>query len=401
MRLEVLERQRTLWTKEFARAWYCRFAFFFAFGMMQPTLPIYLHSLGSDSAQIGLILAVFTVVATFVKPLAGYLMGRIGIRQYLLIALAIFALAPLGYALAWSIPMLVLFRVIHGAAWGGCPPASLTIASNVVPKAQRGEGLGTFLVSGNAAQALAAALGVWILTSVGSTMLFTGVALSGGFAFVMALLLPRSVDSDEGAPRPKVSADQYLKSFGDRSSLAQVLPVFTSYFALGGVTAFLPLQAVQQGLANPGLYFTTYAAVIILCRPIMGNVSDRLGPNKLVVPAFAGLMLTMALLAWVPTWHWFFVAAIVHGFSHGTLQSVLIAVHVDRAPADRRGAALTQWSFGVELGISAGAALLGFVLSLSGENYTWLYATCIFVLLCGMATYFWLSPRQVANVAAD
>ena len=59
------------------------------------------------------------------RPIAGDLADRIGRRPLVLLGTAIFALAPLGYALVETIPGLLVLRLFHGTwAWdsGRRPP---------------------------------------------------------------------------------------------------------------------------------------------------------------------------------------------------------------------------------------------------------------------------------------
>lgn len=382
-----------IWTKDYVLAWFCRFFFFFSLNLLQPTLPLYLEAQGIGPAALGGIIAIFTLVASLFRPLVGYQADIRGPRTVLLIALALFMIGPVGYALTAALPMLMLFRFIHGAGWSGCTAAANTVVASRIPADRRGEALGMYSVAASIASAVAAAPGVWIYYKFGATPLFY---LSSAFAVLawitVILLSPDQPMKNRGVAVPTVT--QYFRSFFTRQTLAVTLPMSAVTFANGGLLAFLPLHAVASGLTNPGLYFMVMAISLALSRPLTGRLSDRVSRSTLVLPSFILNIIPLALLAWMPgTWS-FYLSAVIYGLGYGAVHSGLQAELVDVAPADRQGAAMAQWSLFYDVGIGGGSAVFGLVLRITGNQFPWMYIVAILVLVAAAGVYLYTHRRD-------
>lgn len=381
-----------IWTRDYTLAWLCRFFSFFSLHMLIPTLPLHLSEMGSRPDGVGLVIAIFTFVATMFRPVVGYQVDARGPKVVLTVALVLYILGPLGYALAWAIPVLALWRVVHGMGWSGCTAGAGAVVANRAPDARRGEALATYTVASNVAAAIAAVVGVWVYFAFGAQILFVSAAFFGLLALASVQLLSPDarMPAREGH---KATVKEYATSFFDRKSLVHLLPMFTATFAHGGINSFLPLQAVSSGLPNPGIYFTIFAASMALTRPVMGRLSDRYSRAAMAVPGFVLTIGALIMLAWLPSPQLFYIAAVVHGIGYGAIIAALIAGLVDSVPSNRRGTAMAQWSLFYDLGIGGGSALLGYVIRGAGGNYGWMYAVSCAVMLLGLGYYLKMRKR--------
>src|SRR5699024_6816278 len=85
------------------------------------------------------------------------------------------------------IAILLLVRIMQGAGWGLSSTSSGTIATDLVPKERRGEGLGYYGLSGNIALAFGPALGLFLTDHISFTMLFSICGILGFIALMLAL----------------------------------------------------------------------------------------------------------------------------------------------------------------------------------------------------------------------
>ncbi|MEV0675447.1 DHA2 family efflux MFS transporter permease subunit [Actinosynnema sp. NPDC050436] len=81
----------------------------------------------------GYLLAVVTAV-----PASGWLADRFGGRRTWMTAVALFTLASLLCALAWSLPALIAFRVLQGLAGGVLPPAGQALLARAAGRERIG-----------------------------------------------------------------------------------------------------------------------------------------------------------------------------------------------------------------------------------------------------------------------
>ena len=113
--------------RRLAGLWLASFAFFFAFFLLLPTLPLYLRQLGASDGTIGLIMGCFAITSMVLRPWTGWGADRWGRRPFMLAGALVFALAPAGYALAGGALALVAVRLLHGAGMALYPTAAAAI----------------------------------------------------------------------------------------------------------------------------------------------------------------------------------------------------------------------------------------------------------------------------------
>ncbi|HIT82591.1 MAG TPA: MFS transporter, partial [Candidatus Avibacteroides faecavium] len=121
---------------------------FFSFYALMPLLPFYLGDVfGVNYSMAGAILASYSVACIVVRPIAGYLLDAFRQRPLYLLGYCAFAALFCGYAFAAALGVFVVFRIMHGLAFGLTSVSGNTIASEIVPRGRMGEGLGIYGLS--------------------------------------------------------------------------------------------------------------------------------------------------------------------------------------------------------------------------------------------------------------
>lgn len=139
---------------------------FMSFQMLIPTLPPYIKSLGASGLEIGLVTALFSIGAVLSRPFIGYML-EYRTRKPLVLAGALALLAiTIVYPLSSMIFIFLLFRFVHGLAWGFSTTVNGTAAVDVIPKSRLGEGMGYFGLSVTLGMIIAPSLGIYLLVSL-------------------------------------------------------------------------------------------------------------------------------------------------------------------------------------------------------------------------------------------
>src|SRR5258708_11680709 len=104
------------------------------FGIIIPLLPFYAETLGASPVVSGLLLAVFSLCQLFAAPALGDLSDRYGRRPILVFSLAGTVVSLVMLAVAHSITMLFLARIVDGLSGGNISTARAYVADITEPK---------------------------------------------------------------------------------------------------------------------------------------------------------------------------------------------------------------------------------------------------------------------------
>jgi DHA2 family multidrug resistance protein len=100
-----------------------------------------------------------------ILPITGWLIARLGRRNYFLLSIAVFTLASGMCGMATSLGQLILFRVIQGLAGGGLQPSSQGVLLDAFPAERQGMAMTLFGLAALLAPVVGPTLGGWITDS--------------------------------------------------------------------------------------------------------------------------------------------------------------------------------------------------------------------------------------------
>jgi MFS family permease len=384
------QKSMPLWTKDFVSITILNFLIFFAFQMLQPTLPTYVKQLGSGDSIVGLVSGIFTISAIIARPFAGMVLDRIGRKGVFMIGLSVCALSVLAYNWVPIIGIIIIFRLIHGFGWGASSTSSNTIASDCIPQERFGEGMGYFSLASSLAMAIAPAAGLFLVTKYNFHVMFLiSVGLIILVFFIAFTINYRKIEKNE---RMDSKASLY-----EKASIRPAIVIFFVSVTYGAITSFLVLYTAQRGIENIGFFFTIYALSLLVSRPGFGRITDRFGPNFAIIPGFVCVIIAMVLLSAASTLPMFLISAFIYGIGFGAVQSTMQAMAVANVPPKRRGAATATFFTGFDSGIGFGAMILGSVASAVGYSHMYLCGAVPVVIACIL--YFIVVRGKVTDPA--
>ena len=103
-------------------------------GIVAPLLPVYAQHFGATGLYIGLVFASFSITRTIFLPVVGNLSDKIGRKIFITSGLFLFSLASIGYIFASNITLLILTRMLQGAAAAMVIPIALAYMGKNSPK---------------------------------------------------------------------------------------------------------------------------------------------------------------------------------------------------------------------------------------------------------------------------
>jgi len=104
------------------------------FGIIIPLLPFYAETFGASPLIIGLLFAIFSICQLVAAPALGDLSDRYGRRPVLVFSLVGTVISFVMMALAHSLTMLFLARIVDGLSGGNISTARAYVADVTEPK---------------------------------------------------------------------------------------------------------------------------------------------------------------------------------------------------------------------------------------------------------------------------
>jgi MFS transporter, DHA2 family, multidrug resistance protein len=133
------------------------------------------HISGSLSATVDestWVLTSYLVANAIILPMTGWLSNHFGRKRVLMTSIFGFTAASVACGLAPNLPLLLIFRVIQGAAGGGLQPLSQAIMLEAFPPEKRGKAMAFWGLGIVVAPMLGPVLGGWITDSYSWRWLF-------------------------------------------------------------------------------------------------------------------------------------------------------------------------------------------------------------------------------------
>lgn len=329
-----------------------------------PTLPLYVEYLGGTKQQIGLVMGCFAIGLLLFRPWLGQLADRRSRKLVLLIGLGATAIAPLGYMVGKSIPLLIGLRAFHGISIAAFSTGYSALVADIAPPKQRGEVIGYMSLVTAIGMAIGPALGGFLQAWAGYNALFL---LSSGLGVLGILFTTQIVNPPVSTTQSKTSGDNPTDNrfwrllISPRLRIPAIVLLLIG-LAFGTLSTFVPLFIKSVGVdLNPGLFYTATAIASFSVRLIGGRASDRYGRGLLITISLIFYTLSMLFL-WIATSaNIFLLAGILEGTGAGILLPTIAAMLVDRAMPQERGRIFGVCMVGFDVGIAIAGPFLGLV----------------------------------------
>jgi len=369
----------------------CGFTFvvFLSAFQLLPTAPFRILALGGTPATAGLFLGFLTYASALTAPVTGTLADRLGQRRILLGASAAIALFSLLYAVIDDYRVMLALVLVHGVFWSALLAASAAYITGIVPAARRAEGISYWGLSTVFAIAMAPAIGLWIYGRGGWFVLcLVAAALNLGM-MAIAWRLP-----DDPA-RPAGTTRNALRGrLVEWRVLALSVTLFLYSFGYGGITSFVALYTDANGVTPTALYFVVFSVAILVTRPFVARLGDRVGYRRVLLPCLAAVVVGFGVLALGGTRPYLVASALVFGTGFGSAYPLFAAYVMRHIADDKRGAAFGSILAAFDTGIGTGSIGVGWLVGRHGFEVAFGFAA---VLAALSIPYFLVADRWFAG----
>ncbi len=302
-------------------------------------LPVYLDHLQASRTEIGLIMASAAFSGLLARPGVAWMLDHVGYRATVFAGTLILSV---GLGMFFFVdrlgPMVLLARLTVGVGTGSLFAAYFTLASRIVPVSRRTQGLALFGISGLVPLLVNPAVQGMGIAPADLRLFFPLV----GLATLLSILpiIPLQEPETDAPPTPPNLKDT-LRALRQPA----LRPVWFACVALAAFAAsfmaYVTVVAGDRGVQNPSALWFAYAGGAALVRVAFGGRVEKIGPSRLVAPAFmlfVGAGLAAALADTGPA---FMVAGLLGGLGHGIGFPVITSLAVTRTPDHIRGAGMS------------------------------------------------------------
>jgi len=386
----------SIWTRPFAFLCLAEFLGYAQHFILQPTFPLYITQLGGSPFHVGLVIASFGVTSVMSRPIIGYWADRWSVTGVMILGLFLQSLS-ISLCFVPFVGALMFANGLRGIGWSGMNTGGYTLLATSAPPARRGEASGYYGGVQSSATILFPAVALWIIDApfggFGATFLFamTLVLLGAGAAIALSRKVPRAprtIRADSSEPWWR----EILNVF-DRNILLAATLLITLHVSLPCFTSFVVLYARELSIDHFGWYFVVTGLTSMLARPLLGRLSDKIGAGRSLIVAFALESAALILMPFVSNLGGVMLGGALYFIGSAIGGTRILALAMEKAPAERRGRAMASFSVAFPLSNGTGALLSGLAVDLAG--YEWMYITAAVPCAIGiiLTAKNWLSLK--------
>lgn len=361
----------------------------FGFYMITTILTVYLLDVGIDVSKAGVIVGLFSITALVMRPISGYITDHYNQKHLMVLSTLVVSVSVVGYVMTGFLPLILVFRILHGLVFAISSTVIVAMASGYIPKSRFSEGIGYLGLGQIIASAVGPGLGTKIMNLYGVRYSFY---IAAGFSMLALLVI-----SLFRYQMPQKKEKRGITSLRSMIAVEVVHYSFISgcYSFINGVVAsFLILFAAQRGLADVSIYFTINAIFLFLARPISGKIVDRFGLKYVVYAAVVMTVSALLLLISMNAMWMLLLSAAIRGLAQGALQPSMQAACIQKVGVQKSGTATGTYYLGADIGQGLGPILGGFIAGLWG--YQEIFYFCIGLIILTGVVYWITEDRRKA-----
>jgi multidrug resistance protein len=357
------------------------------FGIIIPLLPFYAESFGATALTVGLLGTSFSLMQFVFSPIWGRMSDRIGRKPIILLGLMGSCVSYLVLALATTLPLVFLARIVGGIAGANIPTAQAYIADVTTPE-NRAKGMGM----------VGAAFGMGFIfgPALGGLLSRYGPSVPMWFASALCLLnftaacflLPESRHSAHNTPG--VGRLEVFRRAMTHPKLALLLSLyFLITMAFSGFEATFALFSERRfgfTAATIGLVFTFIGTILAVVQGvIVGRVVKRVGEAQLIPAAIFLIALSIGLVPFSFTVPMLLVSVGILAMGMGFNSPAMSSMVSRLSDPNDQGGILGLASALASLGRVVGPAWGGFLFDQFGMTVPYLSAAAMMFLAFGVS----------------
>ena len=294
--------------------------------------------------------------------------------------------ASCSYLFVFTVPAMIVVRIIHGAAFVLLTSAVIALIVQFIPQEKSGQGFSIVSISTMIPYAVIPTLTEILLPFVHSeAVIYAGVSVFSVISIILLFALRKRLDNVIGnldaalARRPRI--DEIRENFRQHSVVLLLSTAFLVYLAHAAVFYFTKDLSLQTAVGDMGPFFTISMVTMIAVRALGSAILDR--TNKLYVfqAGLVFLILCLVLLPQADTRLSFYLLAGLYGTCMGIILPLLNAVLFSASAPPLRGLNTNLTMFTMDAGYFLMPYLGGIIIAFGAGFDILFYVSAGFILL--------------------
>ncbi|WHY03567.1 MFS transporter [Neobacillus sp. DY30] len=336
------------------------------FGIIIPVLPFYAEEMGASPTQLGLLMAVYSLMQLIFAPFWGKLSDRIGRKPIMMIGIAGLSLSFFIQAMATDLWMLFAARIIGGVLSSANMPTAMAYVADITTPENRGKGMGIVGAAVGLGFVFGPAIGgIFSKSSMsmpfylaGASSLITLVII---FFFLKESLQKNNSNADQSRTQSR------WKAFSGPASVLFLLQLLISLSLSGLEATFAYFAAKKAGLgaAQLGYIFMIMGfAGAMVQGGMVGRLTKKYGEGTVIQGGIIVSAIGFGLILFVDSFTTAAIFLSIFGIGNGVIRPSVSSLLTKTTDAGHGSATGLLSSFD-SLGRIIGPPLGGWLFSLS------------------------------------
>jgi MFS family permease len=331
-----------LWKREYVFILLVNYCLIGAFYLIAPILPLFAQQVsGVTDKQTDLAVGIFIFPTLLFRPIAGYLCDRIGYKLIGQAAIGLMLISFIGYATVSTGEQLMIWRLVHGVAYGMSIPPVKAYCTRIIPEGSI-KGQGYFSASGDLAMTAMSAVSLYMADNGHFWDIFTVGIICVGCGLFLFSVLKKPEAVVPAKQEKQIPLSQVLKVI---SPYASIMGLITIYVA--GVTTYIYPYAQELGNAGYAYKFMlVYSLVILFGRVLVSSLARNqessekgLERGRLVTVSYSCFAIGLFCLSFGKGLFLFYLAAVANGMGISCLAPCVYSLAVTKVPDTRKAMA--------------------------------------------------------------
>src|SRR5690625_3066213 len=239
-----------LWTRDYVLSFIVLLGAIILFSSLMACMGVYgTQRFGARDTAAGFASSSSVVGAGVVRLFIGKYLNFLGRKRTLLTNLGIFVACSLLYPLTDVFSLLIIIRVVQGAAFGIISTTVTATVLDLIPVQRRSEGLGYFSLAATLGTAIGPLAAVELSERASTDWVFGFMAICAGIGFLAVLPMrvqEHDVTPEDYANRWRIRGSDLI----DFDALPPATVAFITAIGYSLVMTFLPADLLSRGMAN-------------------------------------------------------------------------------------------------------------------------------------------------------